>query len=98
MLILTYQREFMKGYIQREKQEIPDYAFYDVYTKDMPLFLNLLTFFLLMAMLDKAFKRYYSVIEILSAIKKYQKLSPSENKILKVIQIRKEVKELPVFR
>ncbi|KAJ6080338.1 zinc finger protein [Penicillium canescens] len=49
MLVLTYKREFVKGYWRKKKWAIPKHAFYEVYAEDVPIFLNLLTFFLPMA-------------------------------------------------
>ncbi|KAJ5521458.1 Zinc finger C2H2, partial [Penicillium freii] len=57
-------------------KEIPRHAFYEVYAEDIPIFLNLLIFFLLIATIDKAFRDYGSIT------------GPSEDKILKVIYIR----------
>ncbi|KAJ5531291.1 Zinc finger C2H2, partial [Penicillium freii] len=88
MLVLTYEREF----------EIPKYIFYEVYTEDIPIFLNFLTFFLPIAIADKAFRDYGSVREILDTIDLYKKVGHSEDKILKIIYIREEIRNLPVFR
>ncbi|KAN0068340.1 hypothetical protein V8E54_013536 [Elaphomyces granulatus] len=52
LLVLTYQREFIKGYWRKQRWELPIHAFYDIYRESMPLFLNLLTFFLPMALSD----------------------------------------------
>lgn len=51
-----------------------------------------------MATTDKAFKNFNSVGSILNIVKRHKKLSPLENKVLKVIQFREEYKETPVFR
>lgn len=88
MLILTYKREFVKGFQPKIKQAIPKHAFYEVYAKEVPIFLNLLTFFLLIATADKAFRDYGLVSEILDTIEIYKKVGPSEDKILEVIYIR----------
>lgn len=64
----------------------------------MPIFLNLLTFFLLIATADKAFRDYGLVSEILDTIEIHKKVGPSEDKILEVIHIRQEMRDLPVFR
>lgn len=99
MLVLTYEREFVKGYWRKSKWEIPSHAFYEVYAQDdVPIFLNFLTFFLPMATADKAFKNFNSVGSILDAVERHKKLGPSENKVLEVIQFREEYKETPVFR
>jgi hypothetical protein len=54
----------------------------------MPLFLNLLTFFLPMALSDGVFLDYSSAAEILDAADDYDNLKscPSENQILEVIR------------
>ncbi|KAJ5491931.1 Zinc finger C2H2 [Penicillium expansum] len=98
MLVLTYEREFVKGYWRKTKWEIPKHAFYEVYAEDMPIFLNFLTFFLPMAVADKAFRDYGSVREILDAVDLYEKVGHSEDKILEVICVREEMRNLPVFR
>jgi carbonic anhydrase len=98
MLVLTYEREFVKGFWQKNKWEIPRHAFYEVYAEDVPTFLNLLTFFLPMATADKAFRDYGSVSEILDAVDRYEQAGPSEDKILEVIHVRQEMRNLPVFR
>ncbi|KAJ6099703.1 hypothetical protein N7467_001238 [Penicillium canescens] len=54
----------------------------------MPIFLNLLIFFLLIATVDKAFIDYGLVSEILDTIEIYKQAGPLEDKILKVIYIR----------
>ncbi|KAJ5185809.1 hypothetical protein N7491_006319 [Penicillium cf. griseofulvum] len=98
MLVLTYERKFVKGYWRKTKWEIPKYVFYEVYAEEVPIFLNLLTFFLPIATADKAFRDYGSVYEILNAVEMYKKAGPSEDKILEVIYIRQEIRDLPVFR
>lgn len=98
MLVLTYEREFVKGYWRKTKWEILKHAFYEVYAEDMPIFLNFLTFFLPMAVADKAFRDYGSVREILDAVDLYEKVGYSEDKILEVICVREEIRDLPVFR
>ncbi|KAJ6001624.1 zinc finger protein [Penicillium canescens] len=98
MLVLTYKREFVKGYWRKKKWAIPKHAFYEVYAEDVPIFLNLLTFFLPMATADNAFTDYGSVSEILDAVEMYEQVGPSEDKILEVIHVRQVMKDLPVFR
>lgn len=99
MLVLTYEREFVKGYWRKSKWEIPSHAFYEVYAQDdVPIFLNFLTFFLPMAAADKAFKNFNSVSSILDAVERHKKVGASENKLLEVIHFREESKETPVFR
>jgi carbonic anhydrase len=96
--VLTYQREFIKGYWRKQRWELPIHAFYDIYRESMPLFLNLLTFFLPMALSDGVFRDYSSAAEILDAADDYDKACPSENQILEVIHFKEGMLETPVFR
>ncbi|KAJ6024796.1 zinc finger protein [Penicillium herquei] len=98
MLVLTYEREFVKGFWRKRKWSIPTHAFYEVYVEDVSIFLNLLTFFLPMATADQAFQKYSSVIEILNAVEEHGKADHSGSKILEVIDVRENMKEVPVFR
>lgn len=63
----------------------------------MPLMLNLLTFFLPLAVADGALKDYSSVCAILDAANAYEK-GPRENNILEVIRFKQEALDTPVFR
>ncbi|KAJ5737901.1 Zinc finger C2H2 [Penicillium malachiteum] len=98
ILVLTYQREFVKGFWRKQKWSIPTYGFYEIYVEDFPIFLNLLTFFLPMATADHAFQNYRSMMEILEAVEKHQKVGNAGSRILKLIHMREDMKELPVFR
>ncbi|KAJ5741093.1 Zinc finger C2H2 [Penicillium malachiteum] len=98
MLVLTYEREFVKGFWRKQKWSIPTHAFYEVYVQDVPIFLNLLTFFLPMATADQAFENYGSVIEILGAVERHGNVSHSGSRILEVIRVREDMNEVPVFR
>ncbi|KAN0084954.1 hypothetical protein V8E54_001421 [Elaphomyces granulatus] len=42
LIVLTYQREYVKGYWRKKQWELP---VHDIYREDMPLFLNFLAFF-----------------------------------------------------
>ncbi|KAJ5202331.1 Zinc finger C2H2 [Penicillium cf. viridicatum] len=79
-------------------KEIPKHVFYEVYAEDMPIFLNFLTFFLPIAAVDTAFRDYGSVSEILDTVDTHKKVGHSEDKILKVIYVREEIRNIPVFR
>ncbi|KAL4758591.1 uncharacterized protein BDW70DRAFT_141301 [Aspergillus foveolatus] len=46
MLVLTYAREFVKGYWRMKKWEPPIHTFYEVYKEEVPLFFNLILFIL----------------------------------------------------
>lgn len=84
MLVLLYEREYVKGFHRKNEWQIPIHAFYELYTEHMPLMLNLLTFLLPLAVADGAFKDYSSVCVILDAANAYKK-GPRENNILEVI-------------
>jgi hypothetical protein len=64
----------------------------------MPLFLNLLTFFLPMTLSDGVFRDYSSAAEILDAADDYDKSCPSENQVLEVIHFKESMLETLVFR
>ncbi|PYI00196.1 hypothetical protein BO71DRAFT_455086 [Aspergillus ellipticus CBS 707.79] len=98
LLVLTYQREYLKDYWRKQRWELPIHAFYDVYKEDMPLVLNFLTFFLPMASADGVFRDYSSVSEVLDAVDSHDKHCPSENQILEVIHFNDCGLEIPVFR
>ncbi|KAJ5153966.1 uncharacterized protein N7500_009405 [Penicillium coprophilum] len=51
-----------------------------------------------MAAVDIAFRDYGSVSEILDTIDTYKKVGHLEDKILKVIHVREEMRNMPVFR
>ncbi|KAJ6094248.1 hypothetical protein N7467_003093 [Penicillium canescens] len=51
---------------------IPKHVFYKVYAEDVPIFLNLLMFFLLIATVDNAFTDYGLVSEILDTVEMYK--------------------------
>ncbi|KAJ5464055.1 hypothetical protein N7475_007190 [Penicillium sp. IBT 31633x] len=51
-----------------------------------------------MATADKASRDYGSVSEILDAVDMHETVGPSEDKILEVIHVRQEMRDLPVFR
>ncbi|CAI7676883.1 unnamed protein product [Penicillium manginii] len=97
MLVLTYEREFVKGYHRKNEWQIPIHAFYESYTEHMPLMLNLLTFFLPLAMADKAIEDYSSVDALLDAASAYGTV-PTQNNVLEVIRFKKDVLDTPVFR
>ncbi|KAJ5725991.1 Zinc finger C2H2, partial [Penicillium malachiteum] len=98
VMAACYKHEFVKGFWRKKKWSIPTHAFYKVDVEDVPIFLNLLIFFLPMATADQAFGKYRSVMEILDAVEKKGKAGHSRSKILKVIHIREDIKEVPVFR
>jgi hypothetical protein len=69
MLVLTYAREFVKGYWRKKKREPPMHAFYGVYKEEVPLFFNLIFFMLPLFYADHAFRHYQSYTEILDVMK-----------------------------
>jgi carbonic anhydrase len=97
MLVLTYQREFTKGHWRKKQWELPIHGFYEIYKDDVPLFFNLLTFFLPLASADRAFRDYSSIEEILNATEAYG-VDCSENKILEVIHFADSVRDVPLIR
>ncbi|GFF85330.1 LOW QUALITY PROTEIN: Zinc finger, C2H2-like [Aspergillus lentulus] len=58
ILILTYQQEFTMGHWRKKEWELPIHRFYKIYKDDVPLFFNLLTFFLPLASANHAFHDY----------------------------------------
>ncbi|KAJ5808824.1 hypothetical protein N7474_010093 [Penicillium riverlandense] len=98
VLVLTYQREFVKGHWRKKRWELPIHAFYEIYREEVPLFFNLLTFFLPMASADDAFRDFSSISEILNTAEAYTNTSPTKNEVLQVIVFKEHVQEVPVFR
>jgi carbonic anhydrase len=68
MLVLNYDRDYLKGFWRKKQSELPIHCFYEKYTEGMPLIVNLLTFFLPLASPDKAFRDYDSTDEILDRV------------------------------
>lgn len=95
--MMTYQREFVKGYHRKNVWQIPIHAFYESYTEHMPLILNFLTFLLPLAIADKAIENYSSVSALLDAASTYR-TGPVQNNVLEVIQFKQEALDIPVFR
>ncbi|KAJ5721986.1 Zinc finger C2H2 [Penicillium malachiteum] len=85
VMVACYKHEFVKGFWRKQKWSILIYIFYKVYVEDVPIFLNLLTFFLLMK----------SVVEILDAVEQHEKASYSGLKILEVIHMHEDMREVP---
>ncbi|KAJ0413052.1 hypothetical protein BJY00DRAFT_322648 [Aspergillus carlsbadensis] len=96
MLVLTYEREFVKGAWRMKKREKPINAFYEVYRDQVPLFFNLILFMLPLFSADKAFCHYQTCTEILDAL---ELIEPSalQDQPLK-IHFREELANTPVFR
>lgn len=97
MLVLTYQREFTKGHWRKKEWELPIHGFYEIYKDDVPLFFNLLTFFLLLASADHAFRDYSSIDDLLDAAEAYE-VNSSVNKIFEVIYFADSVRDVPLIR
>ncbi|EAW17212.1 uncharacterized protein NFIA_005750 [Aspergillus fischeri NRRL 181] len=68
MLVLTYAREFIKGYWRKKKWEPPVHAFYEVYKEEVPVFFNLIFFMLPLFSADRAFRHYKSYTKILDEV------------------------------
>ena len=98
LIVLTYQREFVKGYWRKKQWELPVHAFYDIYREDMPLFLNFLAFFLPMASADGVFRDFTSLTEILDLADDLAKNCPSQNGVLETIYFKESAFKTPVFR
>lgn len=58
MLVLTYKRQYVKGYWRKKGWELPMHSFNKIYKEDMPLLVNFLIYFLPMASVDDAFHDY----------------------------------------
>lgn len=68
------------GHWRKKERVLPIHRFYKIYKDDVPLFFNLLTFFLPLASANHAFHDYSSIDYLLNAAEAY-KVDPSENKI-----------------
>ncbi|RHZ62459.1 uncharacterized protein CDV56_107336 [Aspergillus thermomutatus] len=100
MLVLTYAREFVKGYWRMKKWEPPVHAFYEVYKEEVPLFFNLIFFMLPLFSADHAFCHYKSYTEILDEVDsiKLSNLESQRNHVISRIYFRKDLLDTPVFR
>ncbi|RHZ53562.1 uncharacterized protein CDV56_101788 [Aspergillus thermomutatus] len=100
MLVLTYAREFVKGYWRMKKWEPPVHAFYEVYREEVPLFFNLILFMLPLFSADRAFRHYKSYTEILDEVDsiKLSDLESQSNHVISRIHFRKDLLDTPVFR
>jgi carbonic anhydrase len=100
MLVLTYAREFVKGYWRMKKWEPPVHAFYEVYKEEMPLFFNFILFMLPLFSADRAFRHYKSGTEILDELDsiKVSDLESQSNHIISRIHFRNNLSDTPVFR
>ncbi|OJJ98557.1 hypothetical protein ASPACDRAFT_31552 [Aspergillus aculeatus ATCC 16872] len=96
MLVLTYSRQYVKGFWRRKHWQRPIHGFYELYREHTPLFFNLLVFFLPLASADRAFRDFESVSEILALAESIQ--SGDSEKILATIDFTPEVLDTPVFR
>ncbi|KAL4925801.1 uncharacterized protein BDV17DRAFT_283674 [Aspergillus undulatus] len=98
MLVLTYERNFVKGYWRKHRSELPIHGFYEKFAKEVPLFLNLLTFFLPLASADQAFRDYRTVGEILDDVDIASLSVQGDDKVITIIEWKPEIKEVPIFR
>jgi hypothetical protein len=105
MLILTYQREFIKNHWKRKRWELPIHAFYEIYRESTPLMLNLILYFLSMAAADGVFCDYLSIDELLDAVETIgtavaadTELIGRRNKVICRIRFKKELHETPILR
>ncbi|KAL6229166.1 hypothetical protein BDW75DRAFT_250082 [Aspergillus navahoensis] len=97
MLVLTYAREFVKGYWRMKKGEPPVHAFYEVYKEEMPLFFNFILFMLPLFSADRAFRHYKLCTEILDELDsiKVSDLESQSNHIISRIHFRKDLSDIP---
>ena len=100
MLVLTYSREYIKGYWRMKRWELPIHAFYEVYREEVPLFFNFILFMLPLFSGDRAFLQYNSCSEILDAVDsiKLTDLATRDNHIISVIHFRNDILNIPIFR
>ncbi|KAI9035642.1 uncharacterized protein KD926_003153 [Aspergillus affinis] len=100
MLVLTYSREYIKGYKRMKKWQLPINAFYEVYREEVPLFFNFILFMLPLFSGDRAFLQYNSCSEILDTVDsiKLTDLATQDNHIILVIRFRNEILDIPIFR
>ncbi|KAL3439835.1 hypothetical protein BJX65DRAFT_291535 [Aspergillus insuetus] len=100
MLVLTYERKFVKGYWRMRNWERPVHAFYEVYKEDVPLFFNLILFMLPLFSADQAFSDYGSYTEILEELETIKRIDfeGRSNAVISTIYFRKDLLDTPVFR
>ncbi|KAL3467666.1 hypothetical protein BJX64DRAFT_299023 [Aspergillus heterothallicus] len=100
MLVLTYERKFVKGYWRMRNWERPVHAFYKVYKEDVPLFFNLILFMLPLFSADQAFSDYGSYTEILEELETIKRIDfeGRSNAVILTIYFRKDLLDTPVFR
>ncbi|KAF7630971.1 hypothetical protein AFLA_000028 [Aspergillus flavus NRRL3357] len=100
MLVLTYAREFVKGYWRMKKWEPPVHAFYEIYKEEVPLFFNLILFILPLFSADRAFRHYKLYIEILEELDsiKLSDLESQRNHVISRIHFQKDRLDTLVFR
>ncbi|RAQ76875.1 hypothetical protein COH21_008703 [Aspergillus flavus] len=99
MLVLNYNRDYLKGFWRKEQSELPIHGFYERYTEEMPLILNLLTFFLPLASADKAFRDYDSTGEILDRVDLLAAtLQEGDDKSVETIHFKPNILDIPIFR
>ncbi|KAE8387077.1 hypothetical protein BDV23DRAFT_174933 [Aspergillus alliaceus] len=98
MLVLYYDRDYFKGFWRKDKSELPIHGFYEKYTEEMPLTLNLLTFFLPLASADKAFRDYDSTDGILDRVDLLAAtLQEGDDKSVDAIHFKPHILNTPVF-
>ncbi|KAL2810637.1 hypothetical protein BDW59DRAFT_155623, partial [Aspergillus cavernicola] len=98
MLVLTYARQYVKGFWRMKKWEPPIHAFYEVYKEEVPLFFNLILFMLPLFSADRAFRDYRSYTEILDELDKFSDLDGQTNCVISTIHFRKDLLDTPVLR
>ncbi|KAL4746145.1 hypothetical protein BDW72DRAFT_207591 [Aspergillus terricola var. indicus] len=84
MLVLIYERNFVKGGFRKHRSELPIHGFYEKYAGEVPLFLNLLTFF---------FRSHLQ-----TDVDKASLSPPTDDKVITFVEWKPEVKDVPLFR
>ncbi|QVM10690.1 hypothetical protein D8B26_005343 [Coccidioides posadasii str. Silveira] len=97
MLVLTYQREFVKNYWRKKSWELPVHAFYEIYTESTALLFNPILYFLSMASGDNAFRDFAAVDELMDAVEQLA-AKPKQEDTLFTIHFKEHIKGTPVFR
>ncbi|QSS61747.1 hypothetical protein I7I51_03924 [Histoplasma capsulatum] len=98
MLVLTYQREYVKDYYFRKKWQLPLHVFYEIYKERLPLMFNLLVYFLPMLSGDNAFRDYRSVDELVDDMEHLDRTDAINDGDVHQIHFTDALADVPVFR
>ncbi|EAS29697.3 uncharacterized protein CIMG_08443 [Coccidioides immitis RS] len=97
MLVLMYQREFVKNYWQKKSWELSVHAFYKIYMESTALLFNPILYFLSMTPGDNAFRDFAAVDELMDAVEQLA-AKPKQEDTLFTIHFKEHIKGTPVFR